>query len=66
MSVRPDNDYGLIWIKNEGKGRVFNCALGHSVLLFGMPQTAQMMLNAIQYVLGDLDADATPSAKLAK
>jgi type 1 glutamine amidotransferase len=65
LAVRPDNDYGLVWIKNEGKGRVFNCALGHSVLLFGTPQTAQMILNAIQYVLGDLDADATPSAKLA-
>ena len=65
LAVRPDNDYGLVWIKNEGKGRVFNCALGHSVLLFGTPQTAQMILNAVQYVLGDLDADATPSAKLA-
>jgi len=64
LAVRPDNDYGLVWIRSYGNGRVFNCALGHSVLLFGTPQTAQMILNAIQYVLGDLAADATPSAKL--
>jgi type 1 glutamine amidotransferase len=64
LAVRPDNDYGLVWIRSYGNGRVFNCALGHSVLLFGTPQTAQMILNAIQYVLGDLEADSTPSAKL--
>jgi type 1 glutamine amidotransferase len=63
LAVRPDNDYGLVWIKSYGKGRVFNCALGHDVLLFGTPQMAQMILNGIQFVLGDLDADTTPSAK---
>jgi type 1 glutamine amidotransferase len=65
MAVRPDNDYGLVWIRSYGNGRVFNCALGHSVLLFGTPQTAQMILGGIQFVLGDLEADSTPSAKLA-
>jgi hypothetical protein len=30
------------------------------------PRWTQHMLAATQYVLGDLDADATPSAKLAK
>jgi hypothetical protein len=65
MANRPNNDYGLVWIRNEGKGRVFNNALGHTVLTFGTPQTALMMLNGIQYALGDLDADATPTSKLA-
>jgi hypothetical protein len=63
LAVRPDNDYGLVWIKSYGKGRVFNCALGHDVLLFGTPQMAQMILNGVQFALGDLDADTTPSAK---
>ena len=63
LAVRPDNDYGLVWIRSYGNGRVFNCALGHSVLLFGTPQMAQMVFAGIQYVLGDLEADATPSAK---
>jgi len=64
--VRPDNDYGLVWIKSYGKGRVFNCAMGHTPTLFATPSLASMMLGGIQFVLGDLDADATPSAKLAK
>lgn len=65
LAVRPDNDYGLVWIRSYGNGRVFNCALGHSVLLFGTPQMAQMVFAGIQFVLGDLEADMTPSAKLS-
>ena len=64
LAVRPDNDYGLVWIRSYGNGRVFNCALGHSVLLFGTPTMAQMVFAGIQFVLGDLEADTTPSAKL--
>ena len=64
--VRPDNDYGLVWIKSYGKGRVFNCALGHTPTLFETPAFAQMMLNGIQFVLGDLPADTTPSAMLGR
>jgi len=64
--VRPDNDYGLSWIRSYGKGRVFNCALGHTPTLLETPETAQFILAAVQFVLGDLDADTTPSAKLAK
>jgi len=63
LAVRPDNDYGLVWIKSYGKGRVFNCALGHTVLLFGTPQMSQMIFAGIQFALGDLEADTTPSAK---
>jgi hypothetical protein len=36
--------------------------LGHTVLLFGTPQMAQMVFAGIQFVLGDLEADTTPSA----
>jgi type 1 glutamine amidotransferase len=66
VAVRPDNDYGLVWIKSYGNGRVFNCALGHSVLLFATPPMAQLILNGIQFVLGDLEADTTPSAKISR
>jgi type 1 glutamine amidotransferase/sugar phosphate isomerase/epimerase len=64
--VRPDNDYGSVWIKSYGAGRVFNCAMGHTPTLFETPALAEMMLNAIQFVLGDLPADTTPSAMLPK
>jgi type 1 glutamine amidotransferase/sugar phosphate isomerase/epimerase len=63
--VRPDKDYGLVWIKSYDRGRVFNCAIGHTPTLFETPALAQMIQNAIQFVLGDLPADTTPSAMLA-
>jgi type 1 glutamine amidotransferase len=63
--VRPDNDYGMSWIKNYGRGRVFFCALGHTPLLFLTPAMSEHILAGIQFALGDLDADATPSARLA-
>jgi type 1 glutamine amidotransferase len=64
--VWPDNDYGLSWIKSYGKGRVFNCAMGHTPTLFATPALAEHILAAIQFVLGDLDADTTPSAKIKR
>jgi type 1 glutamine amidotransferase len=64
--VRPDNDYGLSWIKSYGKGRVFNCALGHTPMLLETPETAKFILAGVQFVLGDLSADTTPSAEAAK
>jgi type 1 glutamine amidotransferase len=64
--VRPDNDYGLSWIRSYGKGRVFNCAFGHTPALLESPETAQFILAAVQFVLGDLDADTTPSARMAR
>jgi type 1 glutamine amidotransferase len=63
--VRPDNDYGSVWIKSYGKGRVFNCAMGHTPQFYEKPEFEQMILNAIQFVTGDLAADTTPSAKLS-
>ncbi len=63
--VRPDNDYGLVWVKKEGRGRVFNCALGHTPTLFETPALAEMILGGIQFVLGDLQVDTTPSARLS-
>jgi type 1 glutamine amidotransferase/sugar phosphate isomerase/epimerase len=62
--VRPDNDYGLVWIKSYGKGRVFNCAMGHTPTLFANQALAEMILGGVQFVLGDLNADTTPSALL--
>ncbi len=64
--VRPDGDYGMTWIKSYGKGRVFNCAMGHTPTLFADPAMAQHILAAIQFVLGDLEADTTPSARIRR
>jgi hypothetical protein len=63
--TRADNDYAISWIRSYGKGRVFFCTLGHNATLFLTPSLAEHFLAGIQFILGDLEADTTPSAKLA-
>jgi hypothetical protein len=63
-TVRPDKDYGMAWIKSYGKGRVFNSVLGHRPDFYMMPDLVKLMVGGIQFVLGDLEADTAPSAKL--
>ena len=65
-TTRPDNDYGMVWIRSFGEGRVFNCALGHRPEFYQSPDMEKLILAATQFVLGDLAADTTPSAKLAQ
>ena len=62
--ARPDADYAVSWIRSYGKGRVFFCILGHNPTLFDSPELAQYFLAGLQFMLGDLDADTTPSSKL--
>jgi type 1 glutamine amidotransferase len=61
---RPDNDYAVAWTRNYGEGRVFYCSLGHNRTDFANSVLLKFYLAGIQYSLGDLKADATPSAKL--
>lgn len=62
--VRPDADYALSWIHTYGKGRVFFTALGHTPAFFTSANLSDFFFRGIQFVLGDLEADTTPSAKL--
>jgi type 1 glutamine amidotransferase len=62
---RPDADYAVSWIRNYGKGRVFFTILGHNPTLFESPELAKFFLSGLQFILGDLSADATPSGPLA-
>ena len=61
---REDMDFAMTWVKSYGKGRVFYCALGHQHELFWNPIVLQHYLDGMQFVLGDLKADTTPSAKI--
>lgn len=61
--VRKDNDYGVAWIKPFGKGRVFFCSLGHNSGVYLNPAILQHYLDGIQYALGDLKVDDSPSQK---
>ncbi len=60
---RTDGDYALSYIHREGKGRVFYEAHGHSETVYAMPNFLAHMLAGIQYALGDLKADDSPSVK---
>jgi hypothetical protein len=61
---RADNDYALSWIRDYGSGRVFYCGFGHDHPIFWNTTILKHYLAGIQYAMGDLKADATPSAKL--
>ena len=63
---RADNDHAISWIHEYGNGRVFYCSLGNNVAPFHNPRILQHQLDGIQWLLGDLPADATPSAQLDK
>jgi len=59
---RADGDYAVSWIRNYGQGRVFYSVLGHTASDFWEPWILRHFLAGIQFALGDLAADATPSA----
>lgn len=60
---RTDHDYALSYIRAEGKGRVFYEAHGHSETIYAMTPMLEHYRAGIQYALGDLKADDSPSVK---
>lgn len=58
---RADHDYGLSWIRREGKGRVFYEAHGHSERVYAIRPMLEHVLAGVQYAIGDLQADDSPS-----
>ena len=63
---RRDGDFAISWIHDYDKGRVFYCSLGHNEHIFWNPAVLKHYLDGIQYALGDLPADATPSTQVHK
>jgi putative membrane-bound dehydrogenase-like protein len=63
-AVRADKDYALAWVRSWEKGRLFYCALGHRAEVTFDPAMVNFYLAGIQYALGDLKADDTPSGPL--
>jgi type 1 glutamine amidotransferase len=58
---RPDKIYPVAWIREYGKGRVFYNAMGHMNETFMRPEIVEHFLVGLQYILGDVDANATPN-----
>lgn len=60
---RTDGDYALSYIQRVGNGRVFYEAHGHDEKVYYLRPFVAHMLAGIQYALGDLKADDSPSEK---
>ncbi|EAQ79100.1 family 16 glycoside hydrolase [Blastopirellula marina] len=60
---RDDGDFAVSWVRNWGEGRVFYSSLGHREEIYWNPQMLAFYLDGIQFALGDLDAEATPSVQ---
>ena len=58
---RPDKVYPLAWIREYGKGRVFYNSMGHMNETFMRPEIVGHFLAGMQYILGDVTANATPN-----
>ena len=59
-------DVPVSWIREYGKGRLFYSNLGHNKQTNWAPNVLQHYLDGLQYAFGDLEADATPTAKAKK
>jgi len=63
---RKDGLYPISWVSTYGKGRTFYCSLGHNDHIYWNPAVLKHYLAGMQYVLGDLDADAAPTSNTAE
>jgi len=57
---RPDGDYPVVWARQYGKGRVFNIGWGEFEETWDDPGVQGLMLGAIRWALGSVDADVRP------
>ena len=60
---RTDGDYALSYIQKVGSGRVFYQSHGHDEKIYFSRPFIAHMLAGIQYAIGDLKADDSPSVK---
>jgi uncharacterized protein (TIGR03437 family) len=62
---RTDDDFALAWIRNYGKGRVFYSAFGHFPESFTQEPIRTMLFQALLWLTGQIDLDATPRSGLS-
>ncbi|VGO14934.1 hypothetical protein PDESU_03504 [Pontiella desulfatans] len=57
----PEDDYYVAWIKSHGKGRVFFCSPSHHPASYETKAMLRFLLDGIQYAMGDLKCDDSPT-----
>jgi uncharacterized protein len=60
---RTDRDFAVTWAKMYGKGRVYYTNLGHVKENWDNPNMQKMLIDAVRWVTGLVDADVTPRPK---
>ncbi len=63
---REDGDYAVCWVRKYGDGRVFYSNLGHNESTYRNAAVLEHFLSGIQFALGDLEGNTTPSGPLPK
>jgi hypothetical protein len=56
---RTDRDFAVAWAKMYGKGRVFYTTLGHVEENWDKPEFQKMIIEAVKWATGMVDADVT-------
>jgi len=56
-----EKDYAISWVRQHGKGRVFYCSLGVDTRTYLNRAFLHYLLAGIQFAIGDLPGDTTPS-----
>jgi uncharacterized protein len=57
---RTDGDFASVWIRKYGQGRVFYSAFGHFEDSFRLPMFRTMLMQALLWLTGEIEVDATP------
>jgi uncharacterized protein (TIGR03437 family) len=57
---RTDGDFALVWIRSYGSGRVFHSGFGHFTWSWELPALRTMLLKALLWLTGEIQADASP------
>lgn len=63
---RKDGDFPVAWVQQYDRGRVFYSALGHNAHIYWDTMILKHYLAGIQFAIGDLKADTTPSAQVKR
>lgn len=63
---RKDHDFAVAWVTDYGQGRVFYTSIGHNIDLLTDTRILRHYLDGIQFAIGDLDGDTTPSKEITQ
>jgi hypothetical protein len=58
-----DEDTGITWVKDVGKGRLFYCSFGHNDAIFMNAVLLEHYLRGIQFAMGDFPVPTKPKAQ---